>query len=60
VAHQKIGTVFVCLNFAEYFLTDFQNYFTAKIGRKFVTILSPKTPSHLKRALHYLVKCQVS
>ena len=29
-------------------LTDFQNYFTVKIKRKFVIILSLKIPPHLK------------
>jgi len=29
-------------------LTDFQNYFTLRIRRKFVIILSIKIPPHLK------------
>jgi len=44
---QKIDTIFVRLNFDQ-ILTDFQNYFTIRIRRKFVIILSPKIPPHLK------------
>ena len=45
---QKIWhNYFVRLNFTKT-LTDFQNYFTTRIRRKFVVILSLKIPSHLK------------
>jgi len=40
--------VYVRLNFTTYILTDFQNYFTVRTGRKFVIILLLKIPPHLK------------
>ena len=43
----KIGTPFLyALTFQ--ILTDFQNYFTVRIRRKLVIILSLKIPSHIK------------
>jgi len=51
---QKIWlTFFVCLN-----LTDFHNYFTVRITRKFVIILSLKIPPHLKSVA--AVPCEMS
>jgi len=52
----KNGTIFV-----RQILTNFQNYFTVRIRRKFVIILPLKIPANLKGvATHYLVKCRVS
>jgi len=41
------GTIFVRINFDQ-ILTDFQNYFTVRIRRTFVVILSVKIPPYLK------------
>ena len=43
---QKIGTIF-CTTQLYQILTDFQNYFTVRIRRQFVIILSPKIPPYL-------------
>jgi len=45
---QKIATIFVRLVRLVQILTDFLNYFTVRIRRKFVIILSLKIPPHLK------------
>ena len=39
---------FLCMRQLYQILTDFQNYFTVRIRRKFVIILSLKIPPHLK------------
>jgi len=52
----KMAPLFVRLNFTE--LTDFQNYFTVRIERKFVIILSLKMPPHLKCVA--TLPCEVS
>jgi len=44
----KIGTVFVHLNFIKIILTNVRNYFTVRVGRKFVIMLSLKISTHLK------------
>ena len=47
MAQEKLAP-FVCTPYLYHVLTDFQNYFTVRIGRKFVMILSRKIPPHLK------------
>jgi len=47
----KIGNILYAL-----ILSNLQTYFTARIGRKLVTILSSHHTSSV--SLHYLVKCQ--
>jgi len=54
----KIGTIFVRLNFYQ-ILTDFRNYFTVEIRRKFVIILSLKIPPHLSKCVATL-PCEIS
>ena len=51
---QKLGTIIYQI------LTDFQNYFTVRIRRKFVITLSLRSHRTSSVSLHYLVKCQVS
>jgi len=54
---QKFGTIFVCLNLCQ-ILTDFQNYFTVRIRKKIILILSLKIPPHLKCVA--TLPCEVS
>jgi len=44
-----------CMPYLYQILTDFQNYFTVRVRRKFVIILSLKIPPHLK-----CVACEMS
>ena len=44
----RVAQKFAPFWYALTFKTDFQNYFTVRIRRKFVIILSLKIPPHLK------------
>ena len=55
----KIGTIFV--RFIVYqILPDFQDYFTVRISRKVVKILSLDNPPHLKCVAMATLPCEMS